>query len=169
MNLVSEKKIASGRSGIGECKADSAYNEQLQFFYTKSDEKMVEKLYMDDLKKAKKEIFMDIPKLPQDGKFLSDIAAEVKKKKKAKVRIQVRSESSDKILKPFDKLLDKNKNAKIPLTIIDNQVIWYGVPFTNGCFRSGKKDIKTKLYPMIRFEGENTAEMLKKMLKMVEE
>lgn len=54
------------------------------------------------------------------------------------------------------------ENATFPLIIIDDEVAWYGLPTANWKFDVDKTtSLKTVVYMMVRFKGNNTVEMLK--------
>ena len=165
--LEEQQEIFALNKVVRECKSDSMYNEKMKFFYTKKDVEKVKKMYLKDIGSAMEEIKIDIPRPPRKGNLPRDTAIEIKKiMAQRDIKVSVRAEKESNILKEFNGILKISSNARIPLTIIDKRIVWYGVPFSSAHFTAGSHKGKTELYPMIRLEGKNTAKMLIRLMKM---
>ena len=53
-----------------------------------------------------------------------------------------------------------------PITVIDEQVIWFGEPLSSADFLSGGNPILTEHFPCLRFVGKHTARLLRAVFEI---
>lgn len=125
------------------------------------------KQLLEDIQSAKQEIRLDIPDLLQTTSFVDKITTELQKKEHSGVKIYVRAENKQALPSKLKFFAIENSNAINPLLIIDKMVTWFGMPDSEANFKlKDNSIIKTKYRPIIRFEGEHTAEALYGITKM---
>ncbi len=120
--------------------------------------------FLEDIKSSKKEILMDIPQ----GNVINEkeIADILYAARSRGVKVLVRSENPYKLTPQLSKLCHKNPFAWAPITIIDNCIIWYGVPVMNTSFISDNTALPITIWPVIRFTGKKTADTIASLLEM---
>lgn len=123
------------------------------------------KFYIDDLKMAKEEVLIEIPDaIGGTEEKIKSLECVIRGLAKNNVKIIVHIDE-DVTLPDFIEQFKQNKEyVTMPLSIIDNKVIWYGQPLSEAEFITNGELIKTKYFPTFRFEGEHAAKMLKHMI-----
>ena len=114
-------------------------------------------MYMDDLRKAKKEIHIDIPDNMKEIIWAPELVSLLGDKKKQGVKVYIRTENKSTLPMELKRLAIENKYVYNPLTIIDKSVVWYGAPESESYFVSEGIALNTPYHPIIRFEGKYVA------------
>lgn len=115
--------------------------------------------YYEDIAKATRSIRVLIPFLlsVQERQRL-DFALLAAKKRG--ILIELYSENPQN--KDFIVNVNITKDALNPLTIIDDTIVWYGLPFCESKFTlNSGQEIKTRFFPILRFAGERAIKLLK--------
>jgi len=119
--------------------------------------------FLDDIRSSEKEIFMDIPQ----GNVINEeeIFISISEAIKRNVKVWVRAETPNKLAK-LSKLCYKHPFAWSPVTIIDSRITWYGAPAMAASFISDNQTLPITFWPVVRFEGEKTADTITSLLEM---
>ena len=116
--------------------------------------------YLQDLRSAKKEIRIDIPRNPVNGAFLDDVIRALADAKKRNVEIHVRGENANSLPAAMQSYAITHARALNPVTLIDKETIWFGEPLSNAQFETQAGTIPTQHRPLIRFVGKRTAQCI---------
>lgn len=128
-----------------------------------------ENSFYEDLQSAKKSIQIDLP-----GQILSEQAVSHNKQffqliqqlKKKGIQVSIRVPNKSKIANCYQKYIVENKEVKVPITIIDKKIIWYGKPYSIHPFhRLASVHLQANNLD-IRFKGKHTASTLISLLNM---
>ncbi len=123
--------------------------------------------FIDDIKKAKKDIHIDMPDVIDDNDDeIAELINILELKRKEGVEICIRL--SDDIDLP-EGLLEYTKIFEYitnPLTIIDKKTVWFGHPLYAADFISEGEILDTEYFPCIRFTGRQTARLIKAFLEI---
>lgn len=118
--------------------------------------------FMKDVQNAHEKIVVSIP----DG-HLKDGAESVlsllKIAKKDGIHLYVKSNDYTRLPKEWQTYCWGSDDAVFPLIMIDDRVIWYGLPDAEGIFRDGNDAYGTGLPMVYRITGEHTIEMIKSL------
>ena len=128
--------------------------------YNKSklfNEEFDKSVYLEDLRKSRKEIHIDIPDNMKDMTWTSELVALLNEKKKQGVKVYIRTENKGILSTELKRLAVENKYVYNPLTIIDKSVVWYGAPESESYFVSEGIALNTPFHPILRFEGKYAA------------
>lgn len=106
--------------------------------------------FISDIRDAKKEIRIDIPDKPKNEKYVIDLCREIKSAKVRGVKILIRAENKENLPNVLKSLTIENFNAVNPVSIIDKEYVWFGMPTSDANFKSEGKIIQTKYHPIIR-------------------
>lgn len=119
--------------------------------------------YMRDLDLAKEKIVISIPDGSLDG--ISSIKIYKALMNKCKEGIAIYCKSNDCVSLPeiWHKITEDSKNAIFPLTVIDNKVIWYGMPSSQGVFHDGDWSYKTVCPVYLRITGQHTVDIIRSL------
>ena len=116
---------------------------------------------MSDFVRAKKEIRIDIPgSLTDKTSFLKRLNDEIDTLKQRGVKVFIRVKSKDCLPDFMRKYAIVNNYIYNPVTIIDNSIVWFGMPSSGFDFVAEGRTISTKFRPKIRFEGTFTAKSM---------
>ena len=156
-----EKSIIFGEQLVNENKSTDIHKSNI--YMDKVNETW--SLYIDDLRRAKDEVLIEIPDaIGGTEEKLNSLECVIRELKKNNVKITVHIDE-DVTLPDFIAQFRQNKEyVTLPVSIIDNKIIWYGQPLSEAEFISNGEIIKTKYFPTFRFEGEHAAKMLKHMI-----
>lgn len=156
-----KKSIIYGEELINENKTSDV--DKSSIYMDKVNESW--KFYIDDLKMAKEEVLIEIPDaIGGTEEKIKSLECVIRELAKNNVKIIVHIDE-DVTLPDFIEQFKQNKEyVTMPISIIDNKVIWYGQPLSEAEFITNGEVIKTKYFPTFRFEGEHAAKMLKHMI-----
>lgn len=128
----------------------------LDFFEAKTGKKC----YLNDIANAKIEIRLDIPGKIQNDAFIPLLAAELKKAKVRGVKVHLRAENKKEIPSELLAFTIENPYVFNPITIVDKNTCWFGMPCSEAHFVSEGTELDTLYRPIIRMEGKYTAASL---------
>lgn len=117
-----------------------------------------------DIYAAKTEILMDVP----DGSVLNEevLAHALEDVQKRGVKILIKAEKPNNLSPKLSKLCRMHAFTWSPVTVIDSRISWYGVPVMETSFISEGDKLPIRYWPVIRFEGEKTADTIISLLEM---
>ena len=122
--------------------------------------------YLEDLLQAEKEVRIDIPTPAADSKILEELVKVIKKLERTGRKVYIRAEKKKNlpdVLKPF---AVENHYAVDPVTVIDQKLVWFGLPWSAAYFVADKCKKDTLYRPVIRFDGAHTARSVYSFLDM---
>ncbi len=119
-----------------------------------------------DLMSAKKKIQIDIPgMIDENDEALDKLYTILHRKEKEGVEISIRLDE-DLVLPEGLQAFSRYGYAVMPVTLIDNTVIWFGHPISAADFFSEGEIIETMYFPCARFEGYITGRLLQVFLEI---
>ena len=122
--------------------------------------------FLKDLAAAKKEIRIDIPDKPAANAHHTELANALNNAKKRGVAVYLRAESRKNLPMELTKFSVENPFVVNPVAMIDNRIVWFGMPDSDANFITEKKEVPTRFHPIIRFAGTHTAKALFGYLRM---
>lgn len=126
-------------------------NDEDPAIYIEDKEKSWDK-FISDIKEAKKKIYIDIPDvIDEDEGHINKLKQMLSEKKREELDIRIRIPEDLDIPECFKGYEHVYKYAYNPVTIIDNNTIWFGQPLCAADFISEGEILETKYYPCIRF------------------
>lgn len=124
-------------------------------------------LFLSDIKKAKKSIYIDIPDPVEDNQVANKKIMDALELQKGKgVKVVIRAEDRKNLPQEYIETAIEHTFCMTPVVIIDKKLTWYGMPWSNAKFKVTDQNIPTKYYPIIRFEGKRTAGSIFRILEM---
>ncbi len=136
-----------------------------EFIYVE-DRETSWQLFLEDLAVAAHIIQIDFPDIiEEDMGSLRELIHILHQKHQAGVEVKIRASEDvclPKELQPY--ILEKTPYH--PITIIDNQTIWFGHPMFAGDFIAEGNILDTTIFPCIRFVGPHFARSLQSFLEM---
>ena len=125
------------------------------------------KTYIEDLKVAKKNIYIDIPDvIDENDEAIEELCNVLNEKKEQGLNICIRV-SED--INLSDKLEIYRRNFEYvtnPITLIDKNIIWFGQPLYAADFISEGEILDTEYFPCIRFIGKHTTRLIQAFLEI---
>ena len=118
-------------------------------------------MFEQDMKKAKWQIVVSLPsgELRETEHQVFEILDEADSRG---VDIKMKSNDYAKLPEQWKAYCVGTENATFPLIIIDDEVIWYGLPTAKWRFQVDKTtSMITVVHSMVRIKGKNTVEMIK--------
>ena len=115
-----------------------------------------------DVENAHEKIVVSIPDghLKEGAKDVLELLA---KAKKDGIHLYVKSNDYTGLPKEWQAYCWGSDDAIFPLIMIDDRVIWYGLPDAAGVFHDGNDAYGTGLPMVYRITGEHTIEMIKSL------
>ena len=157
-DLSSSKKIAKGNDIIKEINSSI-----LRTFETNEGE--VE--FLNDIDSAKREILIDIPDGISSGDgFCTKLARLISVLKSHGVKVVIRTNNKNGIPTGIRDLVIENQYITNPVAIIDNEIVWYGMPASKSDFIVDDKRIPTQYRLITRFKGKHFAQSLYGLMEM---
>ncbi len=124
-------------------------------------ERLYEK-FLEDIHLAKKRIKISMPgKFCGNEKYMVRLEDEIRNAKVRGVNVIVFHEEETKIPEFLSEQEELDDYVTLPITIIDDLVVWYGQPLCEAEFISTGETIPTEHKIAIRFEGKYTARILR--------
>ena len=118
-------------------------------------------MFEQDMKKAKWQTVVSLPsgELRETEHQVFEILDEADSRG---VDIKMKSNDYAKLPEQWKEYCVGTKNATFPLIIIDDEVVWYGLPTAKWKFQVDKTtSMITVVHSMVRIKGKNTVEMIK--------
>ena len=132
------------------------------------EEGVGDQAYLEDLRSAKREIRIDIPKELYNSTVLADIEIAVSEAKKRNVKVYIRAEDKNSLPASIRNQTIKNSHAIDPITLVDKKIIWFGEPASRANFETQAGTIATQYRPVVRFVGLRAAQCLFSILNMAD-
>ena len=126
-----------------------------------TDSRSATRRFFQDIKSAKKTVYLDIPD-PINKRNSYSPLVEVLFDYRDHVKTTIRAQNVENLPEEFQKLkpIEDRYNPRDPIAIIDDHILWYGQPLTDSAFLIGDK-VEPALYrPIIRFTGKHTIALL---------
>ena len=156
--LTRSKKYVKGEKIFNEIDSD------LVRCYDLND---AEKAFIKDIDSAKKEIVIDIPEATDAGReFCLQLKNNIAKAKTRKVIVSIRTNDKANMPPELRDLVIENKYITNPVSVIDKNITWYGMPSSDADFISEDTRIPTLYKPMIRFKGQYFAQNVYALMEM---
>ncbi|MGM9941454.1 MAG: AAA domain-containing protein [Bulleidia sp.] len=147
--LTEENKMVKA-DGLYE---NGSYAQVMQFFNQKEGFSQ----FISEIKQAKKKINIEIPDCVLYTPEIEKLAKQLSEKMINGVEIKIRTENMTTLPKCLCMFAEENQYLANPVTIIDQKIVWFGLPYSSAEFVSEGKRIQTTNRPIIRFEGKYTA------------
>lgn len=167
-NLIFKQMIEEQR-GKSSCltgdilsKKRESINESKMSFWENTDGNQ---RFLKDIAEAKHKIQLEVPDKPVEDDFIIQLSAVLHLAKKKGVEIFFRTENEQNIPSALRSYSIVTKYAVNPLVLIDDKIVWFGMPSSDAEFKVAENVIKTKNRPIIRFEGRHTAVYLSGLIK----
>ena len=119
-----------------------------------------------DVAKAKSKIIITLP----DANFHDDsrhkeLSNTLKSCQKNGVEILIKSKASVDLPIEWSSISQNSDDARFPLILIDDKIIWYGLPFSKGNFRESKNGVSYNAVCKLAFRitGKHTVNMIKSL------
>lgn len=123
--------------------------------------------YLEDIKNAGNEIFIDMPGVIDDDEdAIEEFVIAIKEAEKNGVKIYLRKAENVTVVDGLKKYAHAHGYVTTPLTVIDRNVIWFGEPLSSADFISEGSILETKYFPCLRFVGVHTARMLRALFEI---
>ena len=121
--------------------------------------------YLADIENAKKNVFIDIPGLiDEDENAITDFSEAIARAAERGVYISIRANDNITVPVAFQSYVSRYPYITMPITIIDNNIVWYGEPLSAADFISEGNLIETQIFPCLRIHGKYTSRLLKAFL-----
>lgn len=161
MNVMSKNDIAIHGDELFEL-LGTEEDEIPEMFLGDRDEVDSWERFLDDIRDATKEIFIDMPgAMDDDIDALEEFVFALDNAKRKDVNICIRVADSVTLSKDLNRYRMNYSYVTTPVTIIDNEKIWFGEPLASADFISEGEILETEYFPCLRFCGKHTARMLK--------
>ena len=118
-----------------------------------------------DFERAEHKIIISIP----DGQLTEEAKPVLEMLKQAEDRgvdIYVKSNTFEKLPDTWKKYSVGTENAIFPLVLIDDKILWYGIPASKGEFKVGDWSFISVCTMIARIKGENAIEMIKSLTEL---
>jgi hypothetical protein len=124
-------------------------------------------MFFNDLRRASKEIHMDIPGMIDDNdEAIEELIRILNEKEEFGVEISIKLFEDAVLPQKLQKYVQFRSYVTTPITVIDRSVVWFGHPFSAADFISEEEIIDTNYFPCLRFNGSITARGLKAFLDL---
>ena len=135
-------------------------NKTLQFYLEKTE---YMRKFREDIERAKEKIVISIPDGVLDEDDSADIITMIDGAHKKGVKILAKSDDYASLPEKWKYYFWGTENATFPLVVIDDKVVWYGIPKSRGKFVEKDSAYLTVSHVMTRFQGKHTVEMIKSL------
>ena len=153
-HIKAEEAIISGEEVISEVEPEDI--ERSLYYVSSGDDAWDE--YIEDIRSAKKSIRIDIPGvLGDDSKKISELENALNYKEQNGIKIEIRHEESISLTDALEHFARVLPYVDQPMTLIDQNIIWYGEPISAADFMTEGEFINTRYFPCIRFMGKHAA------------
>ena len=125
------------------------------------------KAFIDDIKNAKKTVFIDVPDLIMDDSEKNDELADALGIIETNgVDIRIRTPENVVLPDKMQEFVYPNDYVANPVTLIDKKIVWFGHPLYDADFISEGEILSTRFFPCARYEGTHTARSIQAFLEM---
>ena len=135
------------------------YGKNIKLYYPENCIKSIVK----DIDSAKNRIVLSIPDASFVGETSNEILKALNIRREYGIDVLIKTTDFEKMSDGWKKIAWASDNAVFPLLIIDNSVIWYGVPVSEGRFVDGNSSFRTVCPTIFRITGSKTIEMIKSL------
>ena len=173
-NLLFYKMMQHLKTGEAVVRGMDIYNEIAseedsmdEMFLGERDEEDSWNRYLNDIANAEHSIYIEIPGvLDEDEDALEQMADEIEMAVERDVKIFVKLAENITVPEWLEPYTYKYNYVTTPITVIDEQVIWFGEPLSSADFLSGGNPILTEHFPCLRFVGKHTARLLRAVFEI---
>ncbi|MGN1167281.1 MAG: AAA domain-containing protein [Lachnospiraceae bacterium] len=122
------------------------------------------KMLNSDIEKAKNKIIISLPSSEMNIEFNKQIYDALLQARRNCVSVYVKAIDYESLPADWKKISCASKNATFPLIVIDDSVVWYGLPLAKGRFK-GKDNMSfvTVLQLFFRLSGKHTVDMIRSL------
>ena len=123
--------------------------------------------YLEDIKNASGEIFIDMPGvMDNDEDALTEFITILTSIEEKGVKVLIRTAENIPLEKTLNKYRVDYSYVTTPITVIDREIMWFGEPLSSADFISEGNVIETKYFPCLRFVGKHSARMIKEIFEI---
>lgn len=123
--------------------------------------------FLKDISSAKKEILIDIPDGTSSGRdFCLRFGKLICIAKSRGVKVIIRTDNKNGIPSEIKDLVIENSFITNPISIIDKEIVWYGMPLSSADFIIEDKKMPTSFRPIIRFQGKHFSQSLHGLMEV---
>jgi len=135
------------------------YGKSIQYY---PDQEVYTDKIIADIMNAKEKIIISIPdgKL-HDDKTNDEIIRALRLINKKGVEVIAKTKSYPLLPDEWKPISKHSDNAAFPLILIDNKILWYGLPLSRGQFKTKSISYNTVCNTVFRLTGEHTIEIIK--------
>lgn len=131
-------------------------------YYSKY-EVAVKKL-QEDIANAKTNIIVSLPSSEITKEFSNDVYSVLTHAKRNGVSVYVKAMEFEKLPDEWKKISQFSENAVFPLIVIDDLIVWYGLPDAKGKFKGKNNEYFTTVVPLyFRLKGKHTVDMIRSL------
>jgi len=116
-----------------------------------------------DIGKARNKIVISIPDGQLDNEYGHYVLQMLLKAKQNKIQILCKSNAYNDLPEEWKKITWRAENAVFPVMLVDDRVIWYGLPVSRGLFTYKSNGYNTVCQTILRIVGEHTIGMIKSL------
>lgn len=116
-----------------------------------------------DLSKAKNRILISIPDGQLDSESEKQILSLIQKEAINGIRILMKSNDYSSLPAAWKNICWGTDDATFPILLIDDSVVWYGIPDSRLMFKDGNWGYTTVCKTIFRITGEHTIELIKSL------
>ncbi len=125
------------------------------------DEREAINAFINDAKKAKDRIIVSIPDGRLYEEFSDPILKALLEARANGIRILCKTNGYEDLPDNWTNITWASDNAVFPIIMIDESVMWYGLPKSRGRFKDGDTGFATVCQTIYRIKGEHTLELIK--------
>lgn len=130
------------------------------------DKKQADKAFLLDLRNAKKEIRFDIASEINDSELSKKLLSSFQTILNKKIDVFMRAESNTFVRHELRKYVDEFGFVKNPITIIDEEIIWFGYPTANHTFIHEGEKSDSLIVPIFRIKSSTFAKTIIRLHNM---
>lgn len=117
-----------------------------------------------DITAAKSKIVVSIPCSEMDMELNMSIIRALKEAKRNGITVNCKALDYEELAQEWKELTYASQNATFPLIVIDDSIVWYGMPVTKGVFHGkGKVGFVTVCHLCFRMKGKHTVDMIRSL------
>lgn len=135
-------------------------------YYRTPDESLAD--FKKDIDRAGEKIVISIPDGELNAETSDEIFQCIRNAHDDGIRILMKSNDYKKLPEKWKRFCWGSEDAFFPLILIDDSVIWYGLPHSKGTFHDGDFGYMTVCHTIFRIRGTRTIEMIKSLTGLEE-
>ncbi len=117
--------------------------------------------FENDVKRAKDRIVVSIPDGRLYEKFSDPVLKALLEARRNGIRLLCKTNGYEDLPDDWKNIAWASENAVFPVIMIDDSVIWYGLPKSKGMFKDGNTGFATVCQTIYRIKGSHTLELIK--------